>query len=101
MEKDGDFACAAEADVAPFVCSAPILPLDKVIIEDLVSMICIEGLVVDLSLGLVVEFVGEASIPLQPLLILVELHCILLETPSTLLSATSRNPPPSAPGTRC
>ena len=38
MEKDGDFADAAQADVAPFVCSAAVLPPDVVVVRDLVRV---------------------------------------------------------------
>ena len=79
MEKDGDFAGAAESDVAPFVCCAPVLPRDMVVVPDLVSVVGVEGLVADMAEGLIVEFVGEPSIPLQSLLVVVELHCVLLE----------------------
>ena len=79
MEKDGDFAGAAEADVAPFVCGAPVLPRDVIVVPDLVRVVGIEGLVAYVAEDLIVVFVGEAGVPLQPFLIVVELHRLLLE----------------------
>ena len=79
MEKDGDFAGAAEANVAPFVCSAPILPRHMVMIADIVGVVSVEGLVAYVAQGLIEVFVGEASVALQPFLVIVELHRLLLE----------------------
>ena len=43
MKKDGDFAGAAEADVAPFVCGAPVLPRDVIVVQTLSEWLVLKG----------------------------------------------------------
>ena len=81
MEKYGDLAGAAEAEVAPFVCNAPVLPRDVLMIADLVRVVGVEGLLADMALVFLVEVVGEPSVPMQPIIVVIEVHCLLLEAP--------------------
>ena len=80
-EEQGDFAYAAESEVAPLVRGAPVLPRYMVMVPDLVGVVGVEGLVAHLAVGLVGVIEGELVLPLQALLILVERHCLLLEVP--------------------
>ena len=59
MEEDGDFAVAAEAEVAPLMCSATILPRELIVILDVVRVVGVEELVGDVALSLLVVVEGE------------------------------------------
>ena len=50
-------------------------------IHNLVRVVGVEGFVADEALDFLVEIVGEASLPLQSLLVVIEFHCLLLEAP--------------------
>ena len=63
------------------MCGSPVLPRDVIVVANLVCVVSVEGLLADVASRLVVEFVGEASIPLQHLLVVVERDRILLEVP--------------------
>ena len=75
VEEDGDYAGAAEAQVAPFVRSAQVLPRDVLMVADLVRVVCVEGVVADVASSLLVVHVSNALIPLETLLFVVEADC--------------------------
>ena len=79
MEEDEDFVGAAEAEVAPLICSATILSRDMVVIPYLVCVFVVEGLVAYVAEDPMVVVEVEPVVPQQALLVLVECHRLLRE----------------------
>ena len=50
-----------------------------VMITDLVRVLYVEVLVTFVALDFLIEILGEPSVPLQPLLVVLECGCLLLE----------------------
>ena len=84
VKEDRDFARVAESDVAPFVRGYPILPSDVVVVSDFVALVSVEGLLADVSMRLVGPLEDLMIVPLQPLLVIVESHRLLLELPNLI-----------------
>ena len=62
-------------------CSPILLPRDMVVVADIVCVVCVEGLVRYMAVGVLIVAVSEPIIPLQAILIVVEPHRLLLKGP--------------------